>query len=1018
MKRLLLLVPLALATCTTDQSSVVAHQIGSRTELIGGPGALGEVGDYLLANDQIRIIVQGTGFSRGFGVYGGAIIDADLQRPGGRDGAGFDNFSEMFPAFFLKAMQPANDGIAVANNDDGSASIVVRGRGGEFLFMLTTINDLVLGEGLDMTNEYRLYPGKRYVEITTTVRNVSGGTVQLPGAGVDALTNGAEFAMPLGDVILFGAGNTVFAPAAGFDLRFTLEALYKQPFPLPQLPGIVTPFLATVNEHVSYGFASGVKDPAISFASRAGYEGARVDDLVVPFNYSSFAGAFYAAAPKFLEDRATFSFKKYFIVGRGDVASIRDVVMDIRGTETGVFAARVRSALTKAPETDVSIVTYDAAGKNYSQHTPNLEGIIKGDYEPGRYTYRIVSEGRATTEAVPFEITASQTTPLEIEMTLPGRVSVQVHGEDGRPLPAKCSFVASYGEGQAGLDPKSFLYDLKAGEHRRAIDLVPDSPSDVATREYLEQVVMIGVEPVTTHVRPGTYDVYCSHGIEYGVSKQSITVEPGVIAMIAATLVQERPTPGWISGDYHLHAQPSVDSAFELPDRITAAAAEGLDLAVATDHNFITDYRPELTRLGLAPYLQTMVGLEMTTLEIGHFNGFPLRYDAGPITKGAFEWSGQKPDQIFDNIRARGAYSPEETVVQVNHPRDAILGYFNQYHYDPDLGIPTDNPSLFLAPPMGREFDTAAFSLNFDALEIYNGKHFELIRTYRVPLVLPPPPLPAMFSPPGEVLRDDRGSVAFPGGMDDWFTLIDQGKRFTATANSDSHDLEDETGYPRTYTRVTNDTPGNIPELDIVRAMKSQDAMLTNGPLLFVQANGKGMGETAAASGGKVTLTVEATAASWIDLTEVTIIVNGKTVETLRKTREELARFDIEIPVTRDSFIIVEARGDRSMWPIVTPLEIPSIQIGDAVGSLASAFGIDFDTFKNLKPNQVGTVKPYAFTNPIYVDTDGNGKFDAPGVSRQSLTAEVPMYMRSSARHLKSHQTPTLVKMFQSFSCH
>ena len=79
---LTLALPLAVAqsTCSSDPAPAVAKQIAARNELIGGPGALGEVGDYLLANDQIRVIVQGSGYSRGFGVYGGAIIDADIQR--------------------------------------------------------------------------------------------------------------------------------------------------------------------------------------------------------------------------------------------------------------------------------------------------------------------------------------------------------------------------------------------------------------------------------------------------------------------------------------------------------------------------------------------------------------------------------------------------------------------------------------------------------------------------------------------------------------------------------------------------------------------------------------------------------------------------------------------------------------------------------------------------------------------------------------------------------------------------
>src|SRR5215510_9103201 len=87
-------------SCSSKSPKVTAQQITSRADLIGGPGALGEVGDYLIANEQVRIIVQGAGYSRGFGLYGGSLIDADLVRPrsfgNSSGGQGNDNFSELF----------------------------------------------------------------------------------------------------------------------------------------------------------------------------------------------------------------------------------------------------------------------------------------------------------------------------------------------------------------------------------------------------------------------------------------------------------------------------------------------------------------------------------------------------------------------------------------------------------------------------------------------------------------------------------------------------------------------------------------------------------------------------------------------------------------------------------------------------------------------------------------------------------------------------------------------------------
>ncbi|MCB9648390.1 MAG: hypothetical protein H6730_17585 [Deltaproteobacteria bacterium] len=72
-------------------------------------------------------------------------------------------------------MKPAANGIETVANEDGSASVKVRGSAADFVFLAQRINDVLLDSSrLIFQNEYRLYPGKRYVEITTTITN--GGT--------------------------------------------------------------------------------------------------------------------------------------------------------------------------------------------------------------------------------------------------------------------------------------------------------------------------------------------------------------------------------------------------------------------------------------------------------------------------------------------------------------------------------------------------------------------------------------------------------------------------------------------------------------------------------------------------------------------------------------------------------------------------------------------------------------------------------------------------------------------------
>ena len=52
-------------------------------------------------------------------------------------------------------------------------------------------------------------------------------------------------------------------------------------------------------------------------------------------------------------------------------------------------------------------------------------------------------------------------------------------------------------------------------------------------------------------------------------------------------------------------------------------ASEGIELAVATDHNHHTDYRPSAKALGVEEHFTPVLGNEVTTA-IGHFNIFPI----------------------------------------------------------------------------------------------------------------------------------------------------------------------------------------------------------------------------------------------------------------------------------------------------------------------------------------------------------------------------------------------------------
>ena len=55
--------------------------------------------------------------------------------------------------------------------------------------------------------------------------------------------------------------------------------------------------------------------------------------------------------------------------------------------------------------------------------------------------------------------------------------------------------------------------------------------------------------------------------------------------------------------------------------------AEGVEYFTGTDHDFISDFDPTIERMGLTEWVNSAPGLETTSIEVGHYLGFPVRID-------------------------------------------------------------------------------------------------------------------------------------------------------------------------------------------------------------------------------------------------------------------------------------------------------------------------------------------------------------------------------------------------------
>lgn len=452
-------------------------------------------------------------------------------------------------------------------------------------------------------------------------------------------------------------------------------------------------------------------------------------------------------------------------------------------------------------------------------------------------------------------------------------VEFRVLDDAGNPIPARLTFV-----GPDGGEPDLFTQ--------------PDAaPNELAVRKNVAYTLR-GFGAITAP--PGKYRVYASRGLEWSIAHSDLALEAGKTASFQATLKHEVDTTGWISGDYHLHTLTySGHGDANLKERVITFVGEGLEFAVATDHNHNTDYGPTVAELGVQGQLTHVTGNEVTT-PIGHFNAFPL--DPSRPIPPPDAHDARALFKIIRNETNRYGILP---VVQVNHPRWGGIDYFGLKGLDPILG---DSPE-------------PTWSSDFDSVEVFNenaGWGYYDAEMPRVPV------------------GDSKHWV-----LRDWFNLLNRGLRIAAVGNSDSHTVQDAyAGWPRNFTPSSTDDPGRIDPGQVAAAIRRQCVTTTLGPFVQFEVNGKPMGsDVTASAGGEVVLHIRVQAASWISCDRVSIVVNGDIVQTIAVPSSTRAlRLDERRPLklARDAWVALLVEGDQPLAPILHPAGRPILPLAVA----------------------------------------------------------------------------------------
>lgn len=509
----------------------------------------------------------------------------------------------------------------------------------------------------------------------------------------------------------------------------------------------------------------------------------------------------------------------------------------------------------------------------------------------------------------------------KLAVSAPGRklVETEIEVDDKTPesvdveIGAASEVVLSVTDGKGNPSPFKVQF-LGVGATPNP-DLGPVERSNGCMNLYFSTTGTVAVA-----LPPGQYYAIISRGPEYDAAYTTFILGTGQTVKRSVRLPKVVDTTGWISADFHNHSTDSGDNSTEMESRIACLIAEGLDFAACTEHQRITTYRDKMKKMGVLELMATSDGMELTgtPLPLNHQNAFPLV--PKPNTQnGGGPFNDKNPRVQIKSLKDHDGGA--EKLVQQNHPDIGWLIYDKDGDGKPDEG-----------------FGTLEFT---DVIEMFTDNLLDM----------------KAMRPAGGDSRNDR---AF-----NWLQLLNQGHRIPGVGNTDAHTCFHESGAWRTWVKSPTDDATKIQEMDVVRAARKGQMVISTGPYLEVSLNGQAPGGDVALGNGssQATLKIKVQCPNWFDVDRVQVLVNGRPEPALNFTRaknadrfgEGVVKFEaaLDLKLDRDAHVIVVTAQEN--------------------GTTGPVMGMG--------------KRPFALSNPIYVDVDGGG-FQA---NKDTLGAPLPV---------------------------
>lgn len=809
-----------------------AGVISDEAATIGGLMGESRAGDVLLVNDRARFVLHGPD-RRSMGLVGdpGGLLDADVVRGPGE--ADLDLVVDALPFLDVGWYALGESVEVVADGLDGGEAVVeVAGIDQGFAYLSSIFeNDVPAGRGLDVVTRYALAPDTPLLRVDTVVEAGAEDVTLRPGDILQTVPGLTSFWLP-------GIGRSV-TPGGGEDAVMVVH----------HATGLTLGMFADDRDG-SAEPSSGLD--LLSFL------------ISLPSLYE---------APRTIAAGDTATWSRWWGVAE-QPAHLTDAWLDALGEATDRVEATV-----VGPDGPVAgaWVTVEVDGRPFTLAITDAEGRAAADVPTGA-TVTLVADGGGDRQV--HDLSADVAAPLAsavrreaaLAQARAGLAPVP-HARGGGRVTGPPGELVLPGPGYVQLESPT---TPRFAARLRALDgPVRDDVHAIPPPEGLAAIGHAHAGTLTIPVEPGRYALLAWHGVRWETHEEEVVVEAGETRTVTLDGLQPGPAvdgaPGWFTGDTHIHAAPSFDGKISPAQRALTAAATGLDLWFASEHDVRVGHAELVDALGLADAVHVVGSEEVTPWVRGHVNLFPTVADPDARAGGAWAWWESLRPTTAEQFAVLTAREPD-ALVQINHP------------FSPGL------PSLAGWSP-GEVADPGLWWDGFDALEVVV---------------------------PGQ---DPRGLTLYAD-------LSARGILSAATGSSDSHDaLQNTPGLLHTWVHV----PGaarvsELTDAAVADAFRARHTLASNGPFAVLDPL---PGETVPSG---TVLTVQALGPSWIRPDRVVVHRDGVAGEPIPLDDEGRAR--IRLTADRDASLVVELLGDTPMQPLTgrTPWLVASAYQLDADG--------------------------------------------------------------------------------------